>query len=433
MEHLGDDILDGGTGDDRYQDTFGNDIYYIDNPNDFILPTTNEQGYVDTVRSTIDYALPDNMENLELLGSSDLIGYGNRNWNYLVGNSGNNILDGKEGGDTLEGGLGDDVYVVDSTLDVVVERSGEGTDIVESGVSYTLSDFVEQCFLNSPGRNQSLTGNTLGNLLVGNSGQNTLSGLDGKDELRGEGGSDSLYGGNGIDTLDGGTGADHMEGGAKNDIYYVDNGLDEVIEQADAGYDTVFTSVAIAMPDNVEKLVFNGLADGTMLSGNDLKNFLVGNYTDDIIDVGAGSDSVRGGAGDDTILGGAGRDTLLGEFGIDSIEGGLGRDILFGGAGADLFVFVGVTDSTSANRDLIKDFEDGLDRIDLRQIDTNAAPGDQAFAFIGSDAFTDAWQVRVVTTAIKTRIEVSIDADTDPEMVILLNGIHTLTEASFLL
>jgi len=105
--------------------------------------------------------------------------------------------------------------------------------------------------------------------------------------------------------------------------------------------------------------VFNGLADGTILAGNDLSNFLVGNYTDDIIDVGAGSDSAAGGSGDDTLLGGGGNDTLLGEFGIDSIAGGLGRDILFGGAGADLFVFVAVTDSTGANRDLIKDFEDG--------------------------------------------------------------------------
>ena len=206
-----------------------------------------------------------------------------------------------------------------------------------------------------------------------------------------------------------------------------------MIELLDGGYDTVFTATAIALPDHVEKLVFNGLADGTMLSGNDLANFLVGNYTDDIIDVGAGSDSAAGGSGDDTLLGGTGNDTLLGEFGIDSLEGGLGRDILIGGASADLFVFVALTDSAGANRDLIKDFEDGLDRIDLRRLDAGATPGDQAFTFIGDQAFSAAGQVRVTTTATTTRIEVSLDEDTDTEMLILLNGIHALTAADFIL
>ena len=240
-------------------------------------------------------------------------------------------------------------------------------------------------------------------------------------------------GGTGIDTLDGGAGVDRMEGGLGNDLYYVDNGLDVVLELLDGGYDTVFTSTAIALPDHVEKLVFNGLADGTLLSGNDLANFLQGNYTDDIIDVGAGSDTAAGGSGDDTLLGGGGNDTLLGEFGIDSVEGGLGRDILSGGAGADLFVFVDVTDSAGSNRDLIKDFEVGLDRIDLRQLDANAAPGDQALTFIGELAFDATGQVRVTTAATTTRIEVNLDADSDAEMLILLNGTHILTLTSFIL
>ena len=437
-----DDTVSGGAGSDVYLESFGNDLYYFSDLGDEIIVSDSTihdwyggavAGGNDTISSAIDLVLPSFIENLILSGVSDLNGHGNETANTIKGNIGNNILDGGLGLDTLIGGAGDDVYVIDSIGDRVIELASEGIDIIESGVSFTLSAFVEQGFLNSAGRNQSLTGNILGNLLVGNSGMNTLSGLDGKDELRGEGGADTLYGGTSIDTLDGGTGADRMEGGLNNDIYYVDNGLDLVIEAADGGYDTLFTSTAIALPDNVEKLVFNGLADGTVLAGNDLANFLVGNYTDDIIDVGAGSDSAAGGSGDDTILGGAGGDTLLGEFGIDSIVGGLGRDILFGGAGADLFVFVGVTDSTGTNRDLIKDFEDGLDRIDLRQIDANATPGDQAFAFIGSGPFTAAGQVRVITTATTTRIEVSTDGDTDPEMLILLNGIHSLTEASFLL
>ncbi len=435
MGDLGNDTVDGGAGNDVMYESIGNDTYVVDRIDDQVLEhwDIQQEGGNDTVQASVDFDLPSYLENLTLTGSANINGSGNFFRNVLIGNDGSNILDGMQGSDTLMGGKGDDVYVIDNNFDAVIEKSGEGTDMIETSISFTLSAFVEQGFLNSPGRNQSLTGNVLGNLLVGNSGMNTLSGLDGKDELRGEGGADTLYGGTSIDTLDGGTGADRMEGGLNNDIYYVDNGLDLVIEAADGGYDTVFTSTAIALPDNVEKLVFNGLADGTVLAGNDLANFLVGNYTDDIIDVGAGSDSAAGGSGDDTILGGAGGDTLLGEFGIDSIVGGLGRDILFGGAGADLFVFVGVTDSTGTNRDLIKDFEDGLDRIDLRQIDANATPGDQAFAFIGSGPFTAAGQIRVTTTTTNTRIEVSIDADIEAEMLILLNGIHDLTATNFLL
>lgn len=60
-----------------------------------------------------------------------------------------------------------------------------------------------------------------------------------------------------------------------------------------------------------------------------------------------------GGDGDDKLYGGDGNDTLV---------GGEGADFLFGGAGADLFVFV---PSNTSERDVIGDFQTGLDKIDL--------------------------------------------------------------------
>ncbi|PWR20376.1 calcium-binding protein [Zavarzinia aquatilis] len=90
---------------------------------------------------------------------------------------------------------------------------------------------------------------------------------------------------------------------------------------------------------------------------------------DDVARGGAGSDTLRGGDGVDTLRGGggadlvfgdAGNDTLVGEAGDDILTGGLGNDRLLGGAGADVFVA-----TVGGGRDTA-DFEDGLDRIDVR-------------------------------------------------------------------
>jgi Ca2+-binding RTX toxin-like protein len=74
---------------------------------------------------------------------------------------------------------------------------------------------------------------------------------------------------------------------------------------------------------------------------------------------GAG-EQLSGGAGDDMLLGRWGNDTLLGGPGQDVLVAGPGRDSLYGGAGADVFVF-----TADGQPDTIRDFQPGLDRIDL--------------------------------------------------------------------
>ncbi|HHP7245385.1 MAG TPA: hypothetical protein ACFE0H_11925, partial [Elainellaceae cyanobacterium] len=68
-----------------------------------------------------------NVENLELLGESDLVGTGNDLANTITGNSGNNILNGGLGDDVLIGGGGDDTLVGGSGLDTLI--GGAGRDI----------------------------------------------------------------------------------------------------------------------------------------------------------------------------------------------------------------------------------------------------------------------------------------------------------------
>lgn len=74
-----------------------------------------------------------------------------------------------------------------------------------------------------------------------------------------------------------------------------------------------------------------------------------------------GSDvDLTGGTGDDILVGNGAANHLTGGGGDDILVDGKGRDVLFGGAGADIFVF-----TKDGQRDEIRDFELGVDRIDL--------------------------------------------------------------------
>jgi len=107
----------------------------------------------------------------------------------LTGGVGNDTLNGGAGIDTLIGGLGNDTYQIDTTTDTITENANQGTDTVESSVTYTLGNNLENLTLTGTTAING-TGNALNNIITGNSGNNTLNG------------------GAGIDTLIGGLGAD---------------------------------------------------------------------------------------------------------------------------------------------------------------------------------------------------------------------------------
>jgi Ca2+-binding RTX toxin-like protein len=212
----GNDTLDGGTGADSLTGGAGNDAYWVNLNTDIVVEQAGEG--TDTVHATATYVLGANVENLVVEGALNLSGSGNELANRLTGNAGNNILDGKAGADTMTGGLGNDTYRVDNAGDAVVERSGGGTDSVQSSVAFTLGGYVENLTLTGSGAIDG-TGNNLANTLSGNGAANVLSGLAGNDTLAGRSGADWLDGGNGNDALTGGAGADSLTGGNGADTF----------------------------------------------------------------------------------------------------------------------------------------------------------------------------------------------------------------------
>ena len=192
------DTLIGTAGPDTLIGLAGNDTYTVNHISDIVTEALNAG--TDLVNASISYTLPNNVENLTLTGSSNINGTGNSLDNTLTGNSGNNTLTGNTGNDTLNGGNGidiliggldNDVYVVDTTTDTITENANEGTDTVQSSVTYTLGNNLENLTLTGAAAING-TWNAGNNTIIGNSSNNTLNGGAGADILTGGVGTDIL-------------------------------------------------------------------------------------------------------------------------------------------------------------------------------------------------------------------------------------------------
>ncbi|MFA6178099.1 MAG: M10 family metallopeptidase C-terminal domain-containing protein [Candidatus Methylopumilus sp.] len=412
--NAGNNELDGGAGLDVLAGGFGDDTYLVD-----IVQTTTNMAtarvaiqdsiieatvagldgdtlqlrgeFIHSNATTLTLAL--NLENLHanLTGLTKLNINGNTLNNRILGNNaaniisglagddtiiagdGNDLLDGGTGLDSMDGGDGDDIFMVDNSDDTATGGNGVDTikiTIATANDSYNLEASVENgILLNNVAF--TLVGNTLSNFLIGNAAANTLDGD------------------NGNDTLDGGAGIDTMFGGAGNDVYIVDQVLDEVFEGLGQGTDTVQAKVSYSIADSAEVENLTLLA-GVAISatGNFLGNIITGNSAANILDGGEGADVMAGGLGNDiyiiddvsdtvtealnegtdtvkltasyngisrsaeansenldaslyaggiTLTGNTLANILIGGVGNDTLEGGAGADILKGGLGDDQY------------------------------------------------------------------------------------------------
>jgi Ca2+-binding RTX toxin-like protein len=370
----GNDTLDGGLGADSLNGGVGNDLYIVDNLSDSIIEGLNAG--TDLVKSSVTWVLADNLENLTLTGSTAINGTGNSLNNIITGNTGANTLngvdgndsliggsgndtlvggagddtlDGGVGNDTFDGGIGDDIYIVDSLSDAIAEGLNAGTDLVQSSVTWLLTDNLENLTLTGSSAING-TGNNLNSIITGNTGANILNGLDGNDRLFGGSGNDTLFGGDGNDTLDGGANNNTLEGGLGDDTYTVDNLTDRITEGLNAGTDLVISSISWVLGDNLENLTLTGNRV-TSVTGNSLNNIITGNI---------GANTLTGENGNDRLFGDSSNDTLDGGALDDVLIGGIGRDRLTGGTGQDSLY---LTDTRTGGYDTITDFAVGDDTI----------------------------------------------------------------------
>ncbi|TAX54173.1 rhizobiocin [Rhizobium leguminosarum] len=405
----GNDTLSGGWGDDSLAGGGGNDIYVVYGDGDTVIENADEG--IDTVKTyLVSYTLSANVENLINFGRTAFTGTGNNLNNtitggavidILSGGAGDDTLDGGAGADRLIGGTGNDTYIVDNASDVVTENANEGIDTVRTTLaSYMLGSNVE-------------------NLTYMGAVAFTGTGNDLANTIRGAAGAD---------TLDGKAGADILIGGAGDDTYIVDNLADVVTERPNEGADLVKTTLSsYALTNNVEKLTFIGTGDfaGT---GNGLANMINGGAGNDTLDGGAGNDALDGGGGNDiyvvdsasdvikdsagtdeirTVLaaysiaalvnvenltytgsanftgtGNAFANTITGGAGNDTLDGGTGTDALIGGEGDDTYSVDNAGDSVTEAAD------EGTDTVRTTLASYTLGSDVENLTYIGTVAFT---------------------------------------------
>ena len=348
-----------------------------------------------TISSSTNLVLPYGAKNLILTGKKHLKGYGNSSNNRLTGNSGNNLLDGRGGVDVMIGNDGNDIYIVNHVSDRVIEKAKSGTDTIRSSAHQTLSAHVENLVLTGK-KHLKGYGNSSNNRLTGNSGNNLLYGKGGNDVMNGGAGRDTavfsnrknhinlnsskwqntgdgrdrlisienVNAGGGNDVVTGNKAANVLNGQAGNDVLNGADGNDTL--NGGSGQDTAqFSARKNRINLNTTKWQYTGDGKDRLTSVENVNagagdDVVTGNKFANKLNGQNGRDVLNGNGGNDVLLGGGGNDQLRGGSGNDRLVGHQGNDQLWGGAGRDTFVL-----SEGAGYDRIRDFRDGVDRIQV--------------------------------------------------------------------
>lgn len=343
----GNDFLNGRAGADSLIGGIGDDTYNVNDKTAKVYESFN--GGIDTIRASIGYALPANVENLYMVAGGEKYATGNALPNIIVGNDGTNVITGGLGNDILTGGAGRDTFVFErgdgSDIITDFEAGTGGSDLIRLK-DHGFSTFAEvQAAMKQVGDDTHLALSSFETLVFRDTqvsdfaeGDFVLPDIPPESQawIRaniGTADADTMLGSASNERFEGKGNADSYSGGIGDDTYLVDNTDQRVIERAREGIDTVEAFISYVLPDNVENLEL--LSWGTSGTGNDLANRMTGS---------AGDDVLNGKGGDDYLFGGAGTDVFVFEVGNGSDTVADFRGSASGSEEADTLRFVGYGD-----------------------------------------------------------------------------------------
>jgi Ca2+-binding RTX toxin-like protein len=341
--------------------------------------------------------------------------------NGIVGNAGDNRISVTGGVDAVDGGLGEDRLIVDyreATGAVTGDSTSNFTEAGGGGRMVTMTEGTIEHYkvMTGSGADTITTGDgddiiktgsgastvSAGqgaNIINGGGDADTITALDGGNIVKAGNGTNTVTTGAGADEISAGTGADTIVSGGGDDRIFLFGGADSVDtgggdDRLIIDYSAMTTDVTGGITGGNGNTGYVGHIADLLASSIDFEGsesfYISTGSGDDTLTTGKGDDMLRGSGGLDVFDAGQGDDQVSGGGGGDELRGGRGADVVTGGGGADVFVFASVKEAdASSGRDLIRDVEAGVDRIDLRGMDADTdASGNQAFVFIGAAKFT---------------------------------------------
>ncbi|MDB9318688.1 FG-GAP-like repeat-containing protein, partial [Nodularia spumigena] len=259
-------------------------------------------------------------------GRADIVAFSASGVEVALGTSHyNDVFEVRSANHIYNGGYGTDTLDVSkSESGYVIHLDGQNEGSAKSGnINHKLFSI------------ENVIGSNFKDFIYGDGQANRLEGNGNDDVIEGRSGNDILSGGLGNDTLDGGTGSDR------------------VIETGDVN----FTLSVVNIPNDT-----NNTHQLTGLGTDTLRNIetveLQGGASNNTLDASLATVKVE-------LKGLGGDDTLKGGLGDDILAGGAGTNYLWGGQGSDTFV------TEAGGIQIIKDFERGVDKIDMAQAQVN--------------------------------------------------------------
>jgi Ca2+-binding RTX toxin-like protein len=325
----GNDTLDGGAGIDTMSGGDGSDTYHVRDLGDLVIEinATASTGGIDLVNSYLSsYSLGTNVEKGRILSSSAANLTGNSLGNVLYAGVGNNILDGSTGTDTVSY-----AYGVSGTTGVTVSLALTSAQDTGGSASDTLLGI------------ENLTGSAYADRLTGNSRANVLNGGAGVDTMTGGDGSDTYYVRE-VGDLVIETNATASTGGIDLVRSYLSSySLGTNVENGRIHSPGEANLTGNSLGNVLYAGVGNNVLDGS--TGTDTVSYAYGvsGTTGVTVSLALTSAQATGGSASDTLLGienltgSAYADRLIGNNLANVLDGGAGIDTMIGGDGSDTY------------------------------------------------------------------------------------------------